>query len=270
MRLLKYTMILGISCFFAVMWGLIIRQNLSLEHTAAPQVGYDRLLSDDEDKRQSQYDIYLGERRIGETRSFVEREPGGLIFLETETTFHLGSASDLLNIDKEHVDILFTATVSPLQGLQSIRIMSKSLGIQCVGMVRDERIVLQGSFGGKKISTEVPYASHSIVLEPFTPLQGLSNLREADIGEAWNMHLVNPLTGGVDSVTLTLMDERVVWLEGSEMRLYLLTLQTRSSIWKTWVTSEGEVLYQGTPVGIFLKREPMHPELWQVIRNSRQ
>jgi hypothetical protein len=59
-----------------------------------------------------------------------------------------------------------------------------------------------------------------------------------------------------------------VALEGEPARAFLIRVKTPGSRWETWVTADGEVLLQGTPVGVTLRRSGVPESVFTALQEA--
>ncbi len=258
-------MVVGTACFFALMWGFVLRERLAEPPAAAMRPAYDSLLKPGELQRESTMGIYLGTKRLGRTHTIAKTTEWGGISVHSTTRVELGELPRYIAPSVKAIEMEFFAEISALQGLRLIKVFCPTLGLQVVGTVEGDRLVLRGNVGKQKLESEIPFKKGSFLGQTFSPLAGLGELQHADVGQAWTMQMVNPLLGSVQKVRVNVETYRDVELAGEEICLYMLLFHVGSHVWQSWVTADGEVLVQGTPFGLTLWRDDLRAELLALL-----
>ena len=93
--------------------------------------------------------------------------------------------------------------------------------------------------------------------EAFSPLTSMPELSKSDVGRTWSVEMVNPLAGGMQTVTVRMAAMREVELPGGKTRVFRLDFSTGSNRWASWVQQDGAVLIQGTPFGLTIRRDDL-------------
>jgi hypothetical protein len=260
-KLTRYVLVAGITVLFAVMWGLMIRAHLPEPGGPPLRPDYSRLLPRGQDERRELWDIYFGAFRVGESELTVQREEDGNLLLHTRLHVDVGSATQFITGTPGVFDIDFEARISPLRGLLSLDAVSDALGLRVFGSVRQGEMLLSGSFGTERIRASVPFDENRILGEILSPLSGLPELREDQIGQVSVVDLLNPLTGRMQEVTISVTGAREVEVAGERVTLYELQSVMARSRWSSWVAEDGEVFVQGTPFGLRLQKRGLPPGL---------
>ena len=256
-RMLKGMLVLGVTAFFAVMWGLLIRSHVVVPAEMLVGPDYDRLLPAGQNERVESWGIYMGRTRIGESEMTVRRQDGGTLSVTTDAQLRLGAAAALLPQLSGTLDLLFRAEISPLRGLLRFQVGSERLDATLYGTVHEGELLLRGNAGTKKIDTTVPYDPGKLVAEMFSPLAAFPDLSDSEVGRSWSLDMVNPIAGSVQEVLVSLTRSRPLTMGEREVTVYRLTFVSGAGKWHSWVTEDGDVLIQGTPFGVTLRREDM-------------
>jgi hypothetical protein len=267
MRILRDILVLSIAAFFAVMWGLMLRKKVVMAPPQPVRPNYDRLLGPEEEFRTVTFGIYRGASRLGRTRSTIRRQ-NGTLQLQSDTRFELGHLMKFMAPEAQTLEISFSAHIAPLHGLRYMRVNCTQLDLDLRGFVREEQLQVRGRVGGQKVSHSVPYTKQPFVGETLSPMSGLPNLNRASPDDVWTMHVVNPLLGGVQEIRVTLLRTREVGVGEETIRVHELDFQGAGRSWQACVTGDQEVLVQGTPFGLTLRRESIPPELWAFVRRK--
>jgi len=269
MRLLRDIFVVGTACFFAVMWGLVLRERLAVPPAPAMKPNYDALLTKDEQRREFTMGIYLGDKRLGTTRTEIERIESGGIGVHNNTRLELGALPKYIAPLASGLEVDFYADISPLQGLRMVRLFSDALGVRLVGTVDEGRLAIRGIVGKQRFETDIPYDEGLLLGEALSPMAGFPDLRHARVGDAWSVHVINPLVGSVQEVRVNLESIREVELHGRKRRVYRLLFHASNRVWLTWITDDGAVLVQGTPFGLTLRRDDLTPEVLAALGEPR-
>ncbi|MFP4029321.1 MAG: hypothetical protein ACLFWL_16155 [Candidatus Brocadiia bacterium] len=262
MKTVRDALILLVACFFALMWGLYLREHIPTETGTTLKPDYESLLPEGQTKRKTVMGIYMSGERRGKTVTEFKKTESGTITVESLTQLELGDLKKIVIPGGKTVDVNFRATISPLTGLRTISLTSKSLGTSLLGRRQEDVLKLDGNVAGQKIHSKVPFESEPILSQTFSPLAGLPDLGRVDEGRVWTIHVVNPLLGSVKSVKIRHAKIKNVTVDGEQYQLHRLDMKMGTHIWEAWVRPDGEVLYQGTPFGLSLLRENIGKD-WQ-------
>ncbi len=208
MRTVRDVSILAIACFFAVMWGVTLRERISFGPTPAVTPRYDGLLAPDEERKEILVGVYFGNYRVGHANTTIERTASGTIYVRGTATAELGGLSRLILPDLGDVDL-----------------------------------------------------SMNFLADPFLPISGLSDLTPEDVGETWSLQFINPLMGRMEKVVARVDEYRDVKTDAGTMRAFKVVFQSGKFKWHSWVKDDGEVLIQGTPFGLTLRRDDLPPQI---------
>ena len=259
-RVAGAAVVLAVSCFCAVMWALLIRAHLPGPATSGPRPDYADLLAPGEQERSAQWGIYLGLQRIGGSTMRVARETDGTISLTTEVQANLGPAAKYIAGFVGALEVEFRAIVSPLRGLLSWQLQSEALDASVLGVVRGDRMLIKGRLRGRPMDSEIPYEPGALVSEAFSPLTAVPSLDEQQVGQSWSVSVLNPVTGDFQDVTVRIVRSRDVRIDGEPVQAFELDFRGPGGQWTCWVTGDGQVLVQGTPFGLTLRREDLPAE----------
>jgi hypothetical protein len=249
--------LLAIAAFFAIMWGLLLRDHLRTQSAAQLRPNYDNLLKPGEEERNTAWGIYFGAVRIGHLSMKVARETDGTITVRTDAAISISQAARYIVGVAGNLDAGFQATISPLRGLMFFQIDSKLLNAAVQGSVRENEIYLIGHIGAERIRTSLPYNQDRLLGEALSPLTALPALKESQVGRSWDIDMVNPITGSVQKVTIAVAGSKRVILRGEKVTAFELTFVAGANRWASWVTEDGDVLVQGTPFGLTMQREDL-------------
>ena len=252
---LKSGFVLAAAMFFALMWGLLIRRHVGSYPEGSLAPDYSRILAPEEERRETTYGIYFMGQRFGKTRTVTERNPDRSIDITSSTEIEVGQAPQPMLGLSGTVDIGFSVHVEPLSGLRRLSFTSEKLGLTLRGNRRKDSLTIRGSLGENRIETTIPFDESRFVTGIFSPMRGLPELNEDAVGESWQFHLVNPLSGSVEKVTGSAESSRTVMLDGEETQVFRIILSTDTNEWESWVAAGGDVLLQETPFGLTLRRE---------------
>lgn len=253
--------VLGSACFFAVMWGLVLQEQVGAPPTLQIQPDYDTLLAPEMLRRETIMGIYLGKKRLGVTKTVVERTVAGGVTIHSSTTVKLADLSKLIGLSAGTFTVDFFADVSPLSGLENMRVFCGDLGVRLLGSVQNGVLSVTGTVGKQRVEMEFPYAESPFFGEALSPITGLPDMSRLSVGDSWMLHLVNPILGSVQKVRVKVEGIVEKDYRGEKTRFYRLVFHVRSKAWYSWVTADGDVMIQGTPFGVTLRREDVPHKL---------
>lgn len=265
-RILKNVGVLAITCFFAFMWGLRLRENLIEQSTPSLQPNYDRLLATEEDERSELWGIYLTDQvSVGTVRATFRRQYDGSITTQVVTTLRR-SLAELLGFDKG-VDLIYHSEYSPLIGLSSFSVFCDAAELQLLGRIEKGEIRLSGWLAQERIEEVLPYDAGDVTGTVLTPTFATPTLQK-QLGQRWAVRVVDPLTGGVRRIDITVVQKTQATLdeEGPPETIYKLNYVMGRSSWYAWVRENGQAIVQGAPLPVVLRREDLPQE---VIRNLK-
>jgi hypothetical protein len=238
-RAIKFTLVLAVTVFFAVMWGMLLRRHLVLVAPAAFQPSYESLLRPDENERVEHWGVYFVGSRIGQSELKVSRNAEGEIDVVSTTSITIDPALHVLLGLPAKLDVRFEASISPLVGLRNFQVSADSINTRLFGMIVDDKLSIVGHVAAQHITTDLPYSSSVFLGDVFSPFSSLPELSKADVGRSWSVDMVNPLAGGVQHVSVTVGARRQIELDGKRTRVYR----------------------QGTPFGLTIRREDLSEEV---------
>jgi len=257
---------LAVTAFCAVMWGLLIRVNLRRPSPADPGAAYANLLAPGQDERTAEWGLFLGPQRVGGSTMRVQRNSDGTLALRTVVRVDPGAAGRLAAGLTGTLQVEFRSIISPLRGLLSWQIESEALSTSLLGAVRDGRMMIRGNLQGVPVRSEIPFDPHGLLSEAFSPLTAVpASLSGQKVGQSWSAAMVNPLTGTLQDVTLRIAAVRRVPFGEQTALAYELAFTGPAGRWTSWVTESGQVLIQGTPFGLTLRREDLTPEALRAL-----
>lgn len=252
--------------FFAVMWGLLLRENLVVAPSRPIHIDYAKILKPDEKERTAAWGMYVGNRKVGRTEVRVQRTEDGFIETATKTNVELGAWANVVPGISGSYDLSFTTTVSPLRGLQSFQAGSERLNADMLGIVSKGAIVLQGHIGNRKVKSRIPYGQGRLLGPALSPIAELPELNPNMVGRNWRLDVVNPLLGTLHEVNVEIVRADEMEIGGASATVYQLDFSGSVGDWRSWVTQDGWVLVQGTPFGLVLRDESLTPAELQRLR----
>ncbi len=264
-RILRYAVVLAVTAFFAVMWGALLRRHLGMPPAEAVQPDYDALLAPGQDERSTSWGIYFGATRLGSSTTTFRRQDDGTISIRTDSEIRLTPAARYLIGVVGTLDVTFRAGVSPLRGLTYFAAESQLLDTTLQGTVRGDEILVTGRTGERRVRTTLPFDQGNLVGQALGPMTALPDLSAARAGLTWSFDMVNPVAGSLQRVIGTVDRVRELEIDGREVRVLQLSFATGGNRWSSWATEGGEVLVQGTPFGLELRREDLPPEVLEEL-----
>jgi hypothetical protein len=253
----RYIVVLGIAAFCATMWGLLIRGHISVEPHSRLVPDYDSLLPPGETERTTTWGIYLAEARIGDAVLEVQRQDDGTIWLKNRTRIGVPGVMHYVLGTNDDLTVEFQTGISPLTGPEYFQLSSESHDVRLFGNVVGDSMTVTGFVRGEEIRASLPYDKGTLLNELLSPLVSTPELSEDTVGYSRTVDMVNPLSADIEKVTLTVMAPQEIPFEGEPVKVFRLSFATARAMWSTWITEASDVLVQGTPFGIVLRREDL-------------
>ena len=250
---------MAVAAFFALMWGLLLRQHLHTSRPATLQPAYDQLLKPGQQQRDEQWGVYFSGHRIGKSEVKITRDGEGQFHVRSQTQITIDPTARLLTGLAGDLDISFEATISPLTGPRDFQVISERLDTRLMGTAGDNGMHIAGHVGAEHVRTVLPVSPDLLLGEVFSPMTSLPELGKGDVGRTWSVDMVNPLAGGMQTVMVHVAAVREVELAGGKARVYRLDFTTGNGRWACWVQQDGDLLIQGTPFGLTIRREDLPP-----------
>ena len=107
-----------------------------------------------------------------------------------------------------------------------------------------------------------------MISEAFSPLTAVPSLDEQQVGGNWSVALLNPVTGDFQDVAVRVARSQNLRIDGESVKAFRLDFQAPVGEWVCWVTGDGQVLVQGTPFGLTLRREDLPPEALRALTDA--
>lgn len=103
------------------------------------------------------------------------------------------------------------------------------------------------------------------------PLHNVFEINRDEKGRVWSMVVDDPQAQKKVAMKVRIKDVIAQPSHVEELNVFVLQFTASNSIWNTWVSKDGEVLQQGTPFGVVLKREDIiFLDTVAVIRRLKQ
>jgi len=240
--------------FWAVMMGILLKDHYTKRAIAPLKPTFDKLLPENATQIERKMGIYLVGKRLGSAETKISRKEDE-IHMQNVITVNVGRIPSSIRPFDKDVVIYFDAHFKPISGLNVITISVEALEISLMGRVKDDQMVIAGRIGKKRIAETIPFSQGSLVSDFFSPLHGVPRLTRSDIGRKWTLTLLNPLTARPHPVRIEVKNMLKQKIGGKETSVFVLEFSSSKGKWNSWVTGEGEVLQQGTPFMLVLKRE---------------
>ena len=264
-RLIRSALVLGVTCFWAAMWGTQLRDHLIIGSAPVAKPDYGALLRSEETERHETWRIYFSSFNVGKVDVDYRRQGDGSIrstarmTVEPRVSVALGFA--------EGLSLQFTADLSPFSGLRSFEVFvgPHDPEAPCLaalqGEVHGDTIHVTGLIGSQKIDKTLPYAGDSVGVTALSPTTATPSL-DGPLGERWRVGVVDPLSGDISYIEVSVVERKrvAVWREDRLELVHKLCYIRGSSSWYGWVDDQGQALVQGTPFGVVLRREDLPAE----------
>jgi hypothetical protein len=259
-KVVNSSLALGIAAFFAIMWGSLLLEHAVVEPAVDSPYNWGSLLQPDEPEKSHRWDILFGQRTVGTSHFTIRREEGGLLAVRNETQITVDPALRYVLGLAGTVDITFAAQASPLTGLRMVQLVSDALDTNLLGRRAEGSIKLMGRVGEQRVDTELPYDVEAFVGDLLSPVAPLQKVSDNDLGRSVTLDVINPLAGRMEKVTMTVAQSAKLRIGAREATCYRLAFAAGSARWHSWVTSDGQMLVQGTPFGLTMKRHDIPPD----------
>ncbi len=259
-KVVNSSLALAIAAFFAVMWGSLLLKHAVVEPSVGSPYSWGDLLEPEETGRSHRWDILFGDRTVGTSNLTVRREEGGLLAVRNETQIAVDPALRYVLGLAGTVDLTFTAQASPLTGLRMVQLVSAALDTNLLGRPDEGSIKLTGHVGKQRVDTEVLYDMDAFIGDLLSPVAPLRTVSDKDLGRSVTLDVINPLAGRMEKVTMTVAQSAKLQIGAGEATCYRLAFAAGSARWDSWVTSEGEMVVQGTPFGLTMRRHDVPPD----------
>lgn len=246
--------VLAITVFFAVMWGLLLRDNLGQASSPSVPLDYEGLLKPGQKHRKYLWGVYYGKTRVGQTVSTVHRRKS-VIVVVNRTEVDLGETVKFLTEGPEKLELEFQAQISDYSGIQSVQIECPQLDIELYGVRQQGDMKLRGHIGSQHVDRKIPMKRNAFLGQTLTPIPELSSLQSVGKGKTWTVELFNPIGGNFQNVNVEYRGRSKQSFGGRVVEVHQIEFRTRAQTWMSYVNGEGEILRQGTPYGLTLVRE---------------
>ncbi len=263
--MLNRILTVGITLFWAAMMTLLVQRDLIPQFQAMRRASqpdsYHYLERIAEKGRAEQMGIYLGDRRVGYTRSRV-RMMADELHLESKTVIRLSEASGPL------------AQVPAVAGFLDFGIYFSAHGFQ--GELLDVRatlsmppgtapmVIVTGKPKGGALELTIRQGEKAETRTvDFDPKQLLSSsygqafsLPALKMGAAWRITVLDPLTRSIRVLPAKVVDREFVAIGGRTYDAYVIRILYGTSETKVWATPKGEILKQTMLGFTFLREDP--------------
>jgi hypothetical protein len=273
-RALQSLTVLALAVFCALMWGIHVQREALTSTSAGLQATYTNLLAPEEDERSTVWGIYFGSAKVGSTHTDIVREGRSAIRISSTTRLSPEAAqvvSTLTGRD-EPLEMVFQATITPLRGLRTFHITVEGLDVILHGNRKGDSLVVSGTVGGRKVRETLPMGRQTVVGSMFSPVSSVSTITAENIGQSWNLAIVQPLTGELQQVSVAPVASTMVPVDletGAEPEpVFKLRFQWQRRVWHAWVRADGEPLMQQLPppLPLTLRREDINKKALAELR----
>lgn len=249
--------------FWLGMMGWLGERELLPRLVLGPPPGYEGVIAevgaDDELPPPVQWAVsgssapYGSSERIGTATTSIERRPNDVMVLTCDVELDKLPMLGLLETVDQPLALsahshLF---VSPDGRLRHFDVTAMVKGIDAPlvvnGRVQGQQLHVTVDLKGTRHEQTLAYEPRGLVMNSFSPVARMPNLR---VGQAWNIPVVNPLTGSVDLVRAKVTGrELIAW--GEHPIAALVVTQTTGIAGteaRTWVRGDGLVIRQEVPL----------------------
>ncbi len=254
MNIGRYTAILVITAFFAVMWGLLLQNNVDWSSSPEGHPNYGAIMGQEQQDRKIVWSIYYATSRVGRSITTIQRRKDD-IQIVSRTNLNLGKGVQLLARVPDHLNVMLRADVSTVSGIRSIKIVCDQLDIRLHGVRQGDTLKVRGHVGEQMVENTIQVDQKVFVGQMLAPMSRLSPLSFLQSGQAWTVEIFNPLLGGFQEVNVVYKGKTEHFLQGRAMMAHRVVFRTDKRSWESYLNEEGEILQQGTPYGLKLIRE---------------
>lgn len=251
--MIRHLVTAGIVVFWLTMMGLLVKQEVLPAWVAARRPTYRTAAGDEGLPGRSQMAILWGRRRVGTYRNVTDRDTDGSLLIAGRADIRLELP---LLANRSDLQILSTVRIGADGHLRHLRVEARSPGFRQTieGHVTGDELVVVIGEGPAAETKVVPFKRRNTTGHQMAPFEGLGHL---EIGNAWYVTQVNPLTGeDATMLVQVLKRERILWRGGEVDTFVLVTTTPKGGELRSWVRPSGEVLRQQLPFAMSLEREP--------------
>jgi hypothetical protein len=264
--------------FWMGMMGWLFERELLPRLVLGPPPGFHDAVADLADDQETSTPVrwtvsggtpFGSNEQTGTATTCVERRPDGSVLLSGDVQLNRLPMLGLLEPADQPL-ALSASTRFYLDSTGCLRHFDIEASVQGI----DAPLVVRGRVEGKKLHVTVAingslheetlaYDPRGLVMNSFSPVGRMPNLR---VGQAWNIPVVNPLTGRVDLVRAKVTGRELIpWGNHSAVAALVVTQTTgiAGTVARTWVSSDGLVLRQEVPLllsTMTFERVPDDPE----------
>ncbi len=205
-------------------------------------------------------------RNVGQATTESKRLPTGGYELTSKVAFDAGELlkkTPLAGSQRVRLTIDGEYRVNPRGDLTGFTMKVKGVGdgddlFRVEGKVRDGMLDVKAKGVASVFSLQrsFPYESRSVVYDALRPLDRLPGLQ---VGQRWDMQVVNPLSGAVETARVEVMRRTIVDWDGEPVTAFEVEQRAGPIVTKTWVRLDGAILRQQVPlpfVEMILERLP--------------
>lgn len=239
---------MGMVIFWLVMMGLLVKREFLFPSLAAPRGERQELLFR-LPFRQQWMGIYYQDKKIGYSHTSINpyqsQELTGFI-IRNQTRFLISLLEEVSEILLEGFTI-----VDNDYGIRIFNVEVKSdLGqIRFRGKVTDDKLFLEIEAGGEKREKVVPLKEDLLLSNTIMPYLVIPQLIP---GRTYTVNLIDPLTLTSGPARVKVEESA---LGGRRGKVYLVKLDYQGLATTSWISEDGEILKEETPLGWMMKRE---------------
>ncbi|WP_165245380.1 hypothetical protein [Paludisphaera soli] len=205
-------------------------------------------------------------RNVGQATTESKRLPTGGYELTSKVAFDAGELlkrTPLASSQGVRLTIDGDYRVDPRGDLKWFTMKVKGPGagddlFRVEGKVQDGRmdVKAKGIASVLGLQRSFPYQSRSVVYDALRPLDRLPGLQ---VGQRWDMQVVNPLSGAVETARVEVMRRTFIDWNGEAVSAFEVEQRAGPIVTMTWVRVDGAILRQQVPlpfVNMMLERLP--------------
>lgn len=244
--------------FWAGMMGWLFQRELLPRLVLGPPPGYRDVVAnvdpDEEDPPSVTWKVLAGSKQIGTATTSIKRRGDGVTVLSGSIELNKLPVLGLLETIEQSLTLSAESRfyIGPTGQLRHFDIEATAQGVDAPlivrGRVEKKQLHVTLDWEGTHHEETLAYEPRGLVMNCFSPVGRMPNLR---VGQAWNIPMVNPLTGRVDLVRVKVTGRELIsWGNQPAVAAYVVTQTTgiAGTEARTWVRDDGLVLRQEVPL----------------------
>ncbi|MBI3991188.1 MAG: transglutaminase domain-containing protein [Candidatus Omnitrophica bacterium] len=242
----------GIIIFWIIMMGIFIRREVILPIAPQGNFNYKRLIKEGLPLRQHWLGIYYQSEKVGFSTTAMD------FYREKDFTGYAVRNHTFLRLTllcrQNEVDLRAFLVLNNNFKLHEFNFNLKSGPhiMDFKGVVAGRRLDMEILSGGKKIQRSIEAGDEFLLSNTMTPFLILPQLEP---GITYAVNILDPLTLGTGEAHIKIDKDKGFRFRGRAWDAYKVEVEYKGINTTSWVTEEGDVLRQETPLGWILEME---------------